>query len=297
MICIPRCLPFYRRDLDYIMKKLRNAVILVAFSCIIFFYFISIQSIFPSLHYFKTLTPSCYNTTHELQKFNLKSSSQFWTLDTIRYYSADGVLKREEMYQLDKNGQGYYIAPTGIRIETPNLSWNALQSIPNLGSEQSVISEKRDQNERITYRIFSNLKFPSETTFVRWIYASDDIVRLNTLETLIITTYTTSEESQVLPLRDSELNKIQEKACYEIRNYDAFGNELTLQIYDDCYFKLNNKGYLQLIIIKQHDTFEIIRTDESGKPLWSAQYKRDTLELQGYTIWSYRFFHNIFIDG
>lgn len=272
------------------MKKFICAAAMILCSVVILLPLHIIQNRVPEFEDIFTLNPSRYPTTYRMQDFKLKANDRQWTLNSIHYYSADGEILRENYYHLDKSGQSYYVTSDGLHIKTPNLAWDEMSDVVDFCLDQNILNEKYDDFERIIYRESINPSCPTERTFVHWYYRPEaqEQALSDELCTLTATFRTDSQEDRSVIFYDADWNKVTGSTSYVIWNYDKYGNQIELWIQEDCYFKTDAKGYLQMIVLKWYNGYEVIRTDDSGKPLWSATYNRIDGSLTGYTVWRYK---------
>lgn len=274
------------------MKQGIRAVIMLGISCAIMVNLQIRQNRLPELEDISTFGASNYATTCQLQEFKVAPNDKQWTLDAIRYYTADGKLEKETIYQLDEYGRSYYLIPDGNRFYCANIMSNEelQKSILNDLSDCDITEQQRDEYGRLTFRQGVDPLSPEITYSAYWSYspgqAESDLADA-LCSSVEIHHGVAPDEEHALYL-DGDLNRVTEFSSYDIRNYDRFGNEVQLWISEECYLQTDSNGYLQLIVMKWYSGYEVIRTDASGKPLWSAVYSREDLTLQHYTVWEYR---------
>ena len=271
------------------MKKAIWAAVLAFVSCAIVLGWRWYQNLAPDLEDIYTFDPTRYETTYALQEFRLKPHDKQWVLKTITYYDENGAVQREENYQFDKNGQSYYIAPNGNRIDAENLSWESLANLYSPDVSWGATYTEYDDAGRAIYREVHSYKASWETE-MKWMYYCTDCPEMtgtDALSTVLTVMQTTLSPEEETWMRDLEGNPLRESVSYSIYNFDVYGNGTELWLEDPCYVMTDIQGYLKAIVQQNPLGYTVLRVDQSGRPLWMASYSRKDRQLTGYTVWEY----------
>lgn len=271
------------------MKKAIWAAVLAFVSCAIVLGWRWYQNLAPDLENIFTVDPTRYETTYALQEFRLKPHDRQWVLKAITYYDENGTVQREENYQFDENGQSYYIAPNGNRIDAENLSWESLANLYRPDASWGTTYTEYDDAGRAIYREVHAYKASWETE-MKWMYYRTDCPEMtgtDALSTVLTVMQTTLSPEEETWMRDLEGNPLWESVSYSIYNFDVYGNATELWIQEPYYVMTDMQGYLKAIIKQDPIWYTILRVDQLGRPLWLASYSCKDRQLTGYTIWEY----------
>lgn len=274
------------------MKKTVSAILVALLSCALILGWRGWQNRAPALEDIRTLDPTQYPLTYELQTFKLRPHDRQWTLKTFTGYDENGEVEREEIYQLDEDGQSYYIAPNGDRIDVVRMPRLGFQNITGFLSEWDINQEDFDDAGRIIYRDAASGDLRE---LVQWYYRPDEPERSDdsAVCTLVRTMRVeTPRDQEPWIFYGPEEEPRWESTCYEITTYDRSGNETIVSTMErDCYIKTDADGYLQMIVMDGvFFAKAVIRVDAYGRPLWRANYDRDG-NLAGWFVWEYEDLH------
>lgn len=271
------------------MKQLISAGILLLFTLCILLGIHSYLNYVPEFEELSTFDPSRYPVSRQLQEFKIKPNDRQWFLSSFRYYDGEGVLEREELYEIDENGVSYYIAPNGNRID----SWQVpdTNELTDYLETWNVSEEQFDRQNRITVRtayspLADGAHGPRE--ILHWYYCPGS----NAGEANAICSYIRTMHLMIPPGEETFLfgddnRPIYEKTSYEIMTFDKYGNNCQVWIEGPCYLVTDLGGYLQMVFLKTYDWGTYIRVDELGRPVWQATYYLPDKTLLGYSLWTY----------
>ena len=262
------------------MKKTVSAILVALLSCAMILGWRGWQNRAPALEDIRTLDLTQYPVTYKLQEFKLKPHDRQWTLKSFTVYDETGQVEREELYQLDEDGQSYYIAPNGNRIDARRRNF---QKLTGALSDWDISREEYDAAGRILSREAACPNMSFDTEILRWYYSPDQ-PEPDGVCTFVRTMRIVVPPGEKTWLYDGRM----ESTGYEIDTYDKFGNETMVWIADDCYLKTDADGYLQMIVgsLGYGAWFYVQRVDDYGRPTWQARYGRDG-HLYGWSVWEY----------
>lgn len=241
----------------------------------------------PNLEDISSFDPSRYDCTYSLQTFRLKAHDRQWTLASVTEYNADGQIQWEQTYQLDAKGQSYYM-DNGQRRDVSRYPRSGMENITGDISDWSLSEEKLDEFGRVVYRMGESPTLPGHHDLASWYYCPNtDTVDDSNISVFARTMHEVSSDGIEPVCYGADDEPLMEFNTYEITNLDCYGNETRICWDGKCYLKTGTDGYLQMIISENPGTYDVLRIDESGKPLWSAIYHKENLSLISYTVWRY----------
>ena len=275
------------------MKKVIPAIWMAVLACAVIWLWRGYRNAAPALEDIYTLDLSRYPVTYEIQEFRLKPHDRQWTLKSFTVYDKNGNVTTEQRFQLDEDGQSYYIASNGNRIDSLRMPRLYFQNITEYLSGWDIVQESFDNAGRIVYREAAMLHSREliSRELIRWYYCtdqperSDDSAICTFVRTMRIET-PRDEPPQMFYGYEQEPRW--ESTAYEITSYDCFGNETTVWVDDDCYIKTDADGYPQMFVVVPGGGLGYVeRVDAYGRPLWQARYDKSG-DLLGWSVWEYQ---------
>lgn len=271
------------------MKRWISAgLLLVVTLCILYGFHVHLNDM-PELDELKEFDPSVYAPTHEVQTFRLKANDRDWVLNSVVNYSADGQVECETVYHIDENGQAYYIAPNGNRIDVPSMPDDVTEFL----SAWDVRAESHDGYGRVVSRTAYWLREDESSDIyelVDWNYCPDSTTDGNNS----VCSFVRTMRIEVLPGEETFMfegpdnTPVYESTAYEIQTYDKYGNTYNIWIERPCRIVTNRDGYLAMIIVDVPGVYYVYRVDEFGRQAWSATYSKEDMRLMSYTVYSYK---------
>lgn len=272
------------------MKRLISAGILLLLTLCILVGIHSYLNYVPEFEALSTFDPSRYSVTRQLQTFKIKPNDRQWVLSSFRNYDGEGVLQREELYEIDENGVSYYIAPNGNRIDSYRVADSNDKT--DLFENWNVTEEEYDTMGRITgrtaYDPHTDGTYDSRE-ILDWYYCpesgvGDDNSLCAYVRTMHIKVHP-GEETYIFT--GSNNTPVYESTGYEIINYDKYGNGSQVWVEEPSYMITDLSGHLQMVYMEIYTWGTLIRVDEFGRPVWLASYDLTDNTLMGYSIWTY----------
>lgn len=267
------------------MKKIISALILAIISLLLLPLH---QNQVPDFEDIASFDPSHYDFTYSLQEFKLKTHDRQWTLSSVTGYSAEGEMQWERIYHLDVGGQSYYMN-NGERQDVSRYPRRGWKNITGYISDWNLAEETLDDTGRVIYRMGEDPSFVGSHEIANWYYCPNtDTAEDANISIFTRTMHEVSPDGMEPVCYGANDEPIMEFNTYEITNYDCHGNETRIWIEGKCFLKTDANGYLQMIVQDNPGTYSVLRVDDSGKPLWTAVYHKETLSLMEYSVCCYQ---------
>lgn len=264
-----------------------SIVVMILLSILVLISFRLYQDWAPGFEDIASFDPSHYDFTYSLQEFKLKTHDREWTLAAVVEYNADGEIQSERTYQLDADGQSYYMN-NGERQDVSRYPRRGLKNITGYISEWDLAEETLDDAGRVVYRMGEDPSFVGSHEIASWYYCPNtDTADDANISIFTRTMHEVSPDGIEPVCYGANDEPIMEFNTYEITNYDCYGNETRIWADGKCFLKTDANGYLQMIVQDNPGTYSVLRVDASGKPLWSATYHKESLSLISYAVWCY----------